>query len=554
MRYINDRLANILWHLAAILTFWSFGYTALAAGDLWWHLAAGRLIVQTRAITLVDPWSFTRASAPWRHHEWLSDVVYYFWENAFGMAALVYWKWITIAAVFLILMKVCQRLGKELIFAYISTVFNLAVAAPFLDIRPHLYSLLGYSIILLVSLREDRPIPLWLPGVFLLWVNLHGGFLFGLMAVAVIIACSPYLRRNMIVFLLCVLACFVNPNGFHAFLYPLRYAFDKSSPYALAIGEWASPLSGGGISSPLYPYAIAIFVISVCFLVYKGAYRNRVVVMVIALGILTIAMSLASRRFIPLFASSEALTIAVVLRELLGTKLRRVPTGILPSAAFICALLLIWPYPKSVSAFQYLTDEDQFPIEVCNFIESNNLKGNVFAYYNWGGYLHLRTGGGMKVFLDGRADTVYDDQTVLQYARVQGFKDGWQQVIDSSGADFILWPRDRRGSPMAELVQAGRWQPLYDDAVSVLLVRSDSVPAERLKPTPDSGYKRLALGVKLFEKREYDSAEEETKRAITMLPGSSFACHMLADIFRNTGRTGQGESQERKCKKCFPTR
>src|SRR5262245_15179082 len=66
--------------------------------------------------------------------------------------------------------------------------------------------------------------------------------------------------------------------------------------------------------------------------------------------------------------------------------------------------------------------------------------------------------------------------------------------------------------------------------------------------------KRLALGVKLFEKREYDSAEEETKRAITMLPGSSFACHMLADIFRNTGRTGQGESQERKCKKCFPTR
>jgi hypothetical protein len=553
MREIAAKLPHILWRVAAVLTFWSFGYTPLAAGDLWWHLASGRLIVQTRTIQLVDPWSFTRSSAPWLHHEWLADVVYYLWETAFGMAALVYWKWITIVAAFVILMEVCRRLSKEFVFAYISGFFSLAVAAPFLDIRPHLYSILGYSIILLVALREDRPIPLWLAAIFLLWVNLHGGFFFGLMALAVIVVCSPYWRKNVKAYLLCVLACLGNPNGIHAFFYPLRYAFDRSSPFALAIGEWSSPFSPGGISSPLYPYAIIAFIFSVCYLVYRRSYRSSVANMAIALGILTLAMSLTSRRFIPLFAMSEALTLSLVLFHLLGRIVERAARVILPSTALGFALLLIWPYPKSISAFQYLTAEDQFPVEVCNFIEANNIRGNTFAYYNWGGYLHLRTGGGMKVFIDGRADTVFDDRTLLLYNTVQGFKEGWQQVIESSETNFILWPRDRRGSPMAELVQSGRWRALYDDAVSVLLVRYDSAPSERLKPTLDSGYKRLALGVRQFELQAYDSAEEETKRAVTMLPGSNYACRLLAEIFKKNGKADQAFTQDQRCKKCFPT-
>jgi hypothetical protein len=244
---------------------------------------------------------------------------------------------------------------------------------------------------------------------------------------------------------------------------------------------------------------------------------------------------------------------SLVLSTLLSQIVNRAPRGVLPSAALAFALLLIWPYPKSASSFQYLTAEDEFPVEMCDFIEANNLKGNIFAYYNWGGYLHLRTGGRMKVFIDGRADTVYDDRILLQYNAVQGVKEGWQNVIESSGADFILWPRDRRGSHLAELVQAGRWRPLYDDAVSVLLVRSDSSPSERLKATPDSGYKELAIAVKQLERQEYDSAEEETKRAISMLPGSRYACRLLADILNRKGKADQGLVQAQTCRKCFPT-
>jgi hypothetical protein len=173
----------------------------------------------------------------------------------------------------------------------------------------------------------------------------------------------------------------------------------------------------------LYPYALTIFILSACYLVYRRAYINKIVVMAIALGLLTMAMSLTSRRFIPLFAVSEALTMSLVLSTLLSQIVNRAPRGVLPSAALAFALLLIWPYPKSASSFQYLTAEDEFPVEMCDFIEANNLKGNIFAYYNWGGYLHLRTGGRMKVFIDGRADTVLrrsDSPTVQRRSRSQG--------------------------------------------------------------------------------------------------------------------------------------
>ena len=34
----------LLWLLAAVLTFWSFGFTTVMGSDLWWHLASGRWI------------------------------------------------------------------------------------------------------------------------------------------------------------------------------------------------------------------------------------------------------------------------------------------------------------------------------------------------------------------------------------------------------------------------------------------------------------------------------------------------------------------------------
>ena len=75
-------------------------------------------------------------------------------------------------------------------------------------------------------------------------MNLHGGFFFGLMALAILLC--PWreptlaeLRRAALTWCLCALACVLNPSGVKAVLYPLTYAFDTSSPFR-EIAEWLS--------------------------------------------------------------------------------------------------------------------------------------------------------------------------------------------------------------------------------------------------------------------------------------------------------------------------
>ena len=43
------------------------------------HLAAGRELLQTRTLWMVDAWSFTAAGQEWLNHEWLSDIIFYGW-------------------------------------------------------------------------------------------------------------------------------------------------------------------------------------------------------------------------------------------------------------------------------------------------------------------------------------------------------------------------------------------------------------------------------------------------------------------------------------------
>src|SRR5689334_17475900 len=45
-------------------------------GDVSWHIATGRWILQHHAIPSTDPFSFSWAGKPWVPMEWLSDVIH----------------------------------------------------------------------------------------------------------------------------------------------------------------------------------------------------------------------------------------------------------------------------------------------------------------------------------------------------------------------------------------------------------------------------------------------------------------------------------------------
>jgi hypothetical protein len=524
---------RVLWYLAAALTFWSFGYTVTRGSDLWWHLAAGRWAWEHRAIPLADPWSFTRAGAPWLNDAWLSDFIFQLWTLAFGVQSLVWWKWTVLVTTLVLLLRLVRRLAVDPLASHLAVLLGVATAAPFLDLRPQLYSFLGYVLLLEGTIARPRPSPL-LPLLFLLWANLHALVVFGAVALGVTLAPAvvsgppPARRRALAVGGASLLACLANPNGTALVLRPLGYALG-TSPFR-DIGEWLPPFAPGGIRASAYPWAIAAFAAATAFVVGRRARdcERTASAAAVALGLLTLAMSLRSRRFVPLFAISQSLLVGPALARLLPP-LPRPAAVAAPLAALALGAAWLAPYPRSSAVFPHLVAEDLFPVETCNFVETNRLSGRVFAYYNWGGYVNLRTAGRLAVFIDGRADMVFDAEVYRHYRAVLDLAPGWRAIVDASGADYVLWPWDHE-QQIEGLVRSGRWRPLYEDHVSVLLERADRPPAAGLRPTPDSAYRRLALARRAVRERRLAEAERLLEDALALDPELGSACRMLARL------------------------
>jgi len=560
------RATSGLWLAAALVTFWSFGFTTMMGSDLWWHLASGRFITETGSLNFKDPWSYTRPGQPWMSHEWLSDVLYWAWSSRLGIATLVWWKWLVLVSAFGLLYRVLCRLAESEPAAYLASTLAMAIGAPFFDLRPQLYSLLGFVVVLRLALLPSR-LRWLLPLVFLVWVNLHGGFFFGLLCLTAVLGVARLAgqapRNSLPLWLACLAAALLSPAGPDAFAFPLHYALEPASPY-LRIGEWKPPWEPGGIRSALYFPAVGLYVVTVALALAARLHRRqpRLFATALALGLLTLAMSLKSRRFISLFGIGQSLLLAPLLalgmarlRARLAARRPRLERPwrlALPVLVLGLALWRLAPYPLSSRAFLYLTALDRFPVEAMNVAEANRLSGNLFAFYEWGGYVNLRTDGRLRVFIDGRADTVFDASIYRRYLRVLHLGKGWEEVVASSGADYFLWPK--RHPEQIERLRAAGWRTVYSDHLAALLMREELPSPHPLLPSPDSPWRELMLGWRASAAKDLPAAEQHFARALDQMPNLRAACERLANTQARQGRLPDAEATLDRCQRSFPDR
>ena len=537
----------------------SLGYTEMAGSDMWWHVAAGRELCQTGTLFMVDDWSYTEQGRDWWQQEWLSDVIYFIWADRLGVETLVYWKWLVIIATFTLLQLALARSSGSHLAGFICAGVAVAIAAPFLDVRPHLYTLLNFCLLLYLLLRR-RPVVWLLVLQFVIWVNLHGGFFFGLMALGILL--FPWsefslasLRSAFLIGLACLLAAALNPSGFGTFFYPLKYAFDESSPFR-QLAEWLPPSAPGGIRSPLFFVFQWAPVLALLYAVPQVRKRTGVPWEGIALTGLTLAMALTSRRFIPLFAISLAVLLAPLV-GLLAARLRgQLWTTLLAGCALLIAGWRMLPYPlQAAPAFHYLVAEYNYPVDLINFTQANGLRGRVFAYYNWGGYLHWRTDGALKVYIDGRADTLYDAQTYNNYVAVMRTSPDWIARVEATGAEYVMWPHGRwQGrEKLRQLLGTGRWRALYRDSQGWLAVRVDVELPEELQATRDSPWRQAGIALSAAEAGDLEKTIEHAERALRDMPWQQTACSLRVQAARALGREEEAQARLADCRAYFPS-
>jgi hypothetical protein len=109
-----------------------------------------------------------------------------------------------------------------------------------------------------------------------------------------------------------------------------------------------------------------------------------------------------------------------------------------------------------------------FPIKAVEWIKVNQPHGNMFNSYNWGGYLdwHLPE---YPVFVDGRTD-LYDDQVLNEYLEVTHGNQGWNQILDKYGVNFVFIESE---SLLSKILSTSKsWELVYQDNLAVVYMRA----------------------------------------------------------------------------------
>jgi hypothetical protein len=461
--------------------------------DFWWHLRTGQWILEQKRIPLVDPYSFTMQGQPWIAHSWLADVGMYVLYQYVGPFVLPLLRSLLHIAAFALLLKLVwdrwPRLGGALILILVAFVSS----ARFWLTRPNSLSL-AFAIGLLYLWRQykwhDRD-RLWVfPPLMILWANLHSGYIFGFLLLGALFAGealaglgwsdpAPLDRKRWLRFglyiLLALPAVLVNPYGFHLLLYPFRYYVGGITLHTNFVGEWLSP--------DFHEPSNILFALLLLALIAAMAWRRKGIgpAETVAL-LLFVGLSLRSVRAAGMAIPLLAWSTAGVLGQGISPRASH-GRGAWPSPSkntlwvwhggtLLVLLLLLagigYEY-ASWGATDGFLQEQAYPHQAVDAIETLPSNDRLFNSYNWGGYLIWRLYPERLVFIDGRAD-LYGDELFSEYLEVWKVDSTWSQILDRYQIGIVLCERQ---APLATLLtESPSWDLVYDDEIASLFRRT----------------------------------------------------------------------------------
>lgn len=447
--------------------------------DLWWHLKTGELIATTHHVPRADPFSYTRAGQPWVNHEWLSDCLIIWIYKCAGLAGLDAGFAVIITAT-LFLAFVRSR-GRPYI-AGLSTIWGAVASAPSWGVRPQMLSLLLASIFLWILERSETNLRIlwWMVPLMLLWVNLHAGYLLGIVLIFLHVAgniLDAVLGKNTwkeiwrgvrtlgMVGTACCAVVPLNPNGAKLYWYPFTTL--RSNAMQAYIAEWFSPNFHEAKFVPFLLMLIAI-------MVFLGISPRRIQIPKLLLLLTTTWMALHAARHIPIFALVAIPILSELVAPMFASRFvsrnrRHVSLRLLNYAVLGAFLIFTVARVRTVVRSLPATEAENFPADAVRFLQEHPLPGPILNHYNWGGYLIWKLYPEYRVFIDGRAD-LYGDDFMDRFADVYYVrKSDWYVTFETYGIRTVMLPPD---APLVEALRLNiEWKQQYADSQVVLLAR-----------------------------------------------------------------------------------
>jgi hypothetical protein len=453
--------------------------------DVWWHVKVGESILATHRWPTADPYSFTAHGSPWIAYEWLGEVLLAAVNRLGGLPALLALNMVLAGAVVAGIYCYASMRSRNSKAAFVAVVMLLPIAYLSFTLRPQVvgYVFLILTLILLERFRQGHTGALWfLPPLFLLWVNTHGSFVFGLFVLGVYwgsglvrvhwgglesrLWTAGERKRLGFVALLCFIALTITPYGTQLAAYPLDMAF--SQPINVAnIQEW-QPVAFQLFYGKLFLFLLVVFILAQVTLRLK--WRLEEITLFVA-GLVALCLH---ARFVLLFVPFFAPVLATVLAEWVPPyEADKDPHGINAVLLPVMLGIMLWLFPSPAKIGDAVAE--RFPSRALTYLRQHPVSGPMYNTYGYGGYLIYALDGPNKVFIDGRAD-IYERLGVFSdYLNISRVAENTLLLLHAYNIQSCLIDR---GEPLSTVLGASpEWQRVYGDATSVLFVRRSSLPS-----------------------------------------------------------------------------
>lgn len=486
--------------------------------DFWWHLASGRWMWEHRALLREDPFYFMSAlpgSPPLDGFEltqyWLSQAAFYGAYLLAGLKGVLVLRAGVFTAMFFLLYRLLRRTGAGMLL--VALLLALAVEAlarelAYVEIRPQMWSSLFFPALLLLveNLREGKPWARWtLPPFMALWANLHGGYVLGVIVVAVAAAAAHLSRhgerrRILVVAAAAIALSGCNPAGYEAlYSYPAwRLSLFGAGPPGIFeetslfryVSVSALPRSMPGLAAVLALPLLTLWPR------LRNLPRERWDLFLIYL--LTLVMGITAQRYlvflIPTACWTAALNILALRQRLSQARSRPLRFSLPPKIrwALTCAALfaLTGAYASMAvrsSGLRARTALSHPSEAAADYLARSGLQGNLFNFYGLGGYLAWRLHPRVKVFIYGRVATagllalynevVYTPSKTVSLTAAGEVRYFYQTVLDEHSIDAVVIPAGdgRSGDiiPLAmKLAHDDAWALVHAQPTALVFVRN----------------------------------------------------------------------------------
>jgi hypothetical protein len=536
LRFVLPSVRDMIF----IFLFWSLlagplSNRPLADADIGWHIRTGELVLATHSLPRTDPFSSTMQGQTWFAWEWLYDIVLGILHQACGLNGVVWLCAFLVAAVFVLLLSQLLRRGTGLPLAIVLMLLAESAATIHLYARPHIVSWL-FSLLWFVGLErwersQQGRLPWWVPWFFpasmLLWVNLHGGWLFGMALLGIYtfaafvesirtpdafaaIGIAYRARAMAVAWAASAVATLVNPYGWQLHAHVYRYLGDR---YLMnRIDEFRSP-NFHGWAERCFAVILVLTLIAfagnrfsdtrvsgnhgklrlshllvVLLAAYAGFYSSRNLPVSSMLLVLVAGpilwenfTSLAEKAGAWQWLRNGAARISS-FSDRMGAQETQLRGHLWPivSVALAFAICLHGGWVGSHRLIHAEFDAQKMPVAAVSFLETEpqgkqKAVDPVFSTDAWGGYLIYRMYPGQmnpgrmsqrKVVMDDRHD-LYGSGRVRQYLILTQGETGWRSVLEEWHIRTALLPTD---STLANLLRElpGDWQVAYEDRTAVV--------------------------------------------------------------------------------------